>query len=72
MAADRLEHLTEILDEHDGDDRCGCLRNAALCLATEGPSALDGVIQTLSACLANHSAGHALRDRFKDSLYRSL
>jgi hypothetical protein len=67
-----MEHLSEILDEHDGDDRCQCLRNAIWTLANEGPEAVDDIILNLSNCLALHPAGLTMRERFQRSVDRSL
>lgn len=73
MGSNRLDHLQEILDEHDGDDRCQCLRVAIWTLAVpdEGSDSLDQVIRLLSKCLAEHPAGLTMRERFNRSVDRS-
>lgn len=60
--------LDLLLRLHDGDDRCGCLRQAILLLAWEGP--LSGIAtrrirasSLIRECLEQHPAG---------SVYRSL
>ena len=69
MGSSPRNHLQEILNEHDGDDRCQCLRVAILVLVDDKePDALDHVIRLLSRCLAEHPAGLTMRDRFNRSL----
>lgn len=55
--------LTQILAAHDGDDRCGCLANAVLSLATDGPAATDDVIVALCDCIAGRCGESANRTR---------
>ena len=73
MGSSRLDHLQEILDEHDGDDRCQCLRVAIWMLVApdEESDAVDQVVRHLSKCLAEHPAGLTMRERFNRSVDRS-
>jgi hypothetical protein len=67
---EQVDHLAEILNEHDGDDRCGCLARSILGLADESTTVAE-VVLTLSRCLAKHPAGLTMRERFNRSLDRS-
>jgi hypothetical protein len=74
MGGTPLDHLAEILDEHDGDDRCQCLRDSIWLLIhpEDRDEAVDEVIRVLSKCLAEHPAGLTMRERFNRSVNRSL
>jgi hypothetical protein len=64
-----LEHLTDLLYAHDGDDRCGCLRDIVRDLACGGNSEdqVRDAVQHLSNCLAEHPAGLSIRSRIPDT-----
>lgn len=47
-------YLLELCRFHDGDDRCGCLRDALL-LGLDGD--LEGAVEVVEDCLAEHPCG---------------
>lgn len=66
MASRPVDHLRALLDSHDGDDRCRCLRRCVMHLVERPGDAdvVDEVIETMTHCLASHPAGLTVRGRF--------
>lgn len=64
-----LQHIADLLADHDGDDRCGCLNETVWQLAAEGNTdqQLHTTISRLGNCLANHPAGLTIRQRIPDT-----
>jgi hypothetical protein len=63
---DTREHLTMLLEYHDGDDRCGCL-TALVADLVDDAADLDSAVTRVSTCLADHPAGITLRTTFNRS-----
>jgi len=54
------EHLSMLLDWHDGDDRCGCLAGLVSRLV-DGHGNTEAAVEVLRHCLAEHPAGITMR-----------
>jgi hypothetical protein len=61
------EHVRDLLNAHDGDDRCGCVRSCAWHLL-ESTWTVDTVIDVMSTCLATHPGGLTYRASSEDPL----
>lgn len=57
------EHLTMLLDYHDGDDRCRCLASLVADLIDDAAD-LGAAVSRMSSCLAEHPSGITLRTMF--------
>ena len=52
--------LSALLDDHDGDDRCHCLREL-LIDAVAGEVDAPEAVRRVASCMAEHPAGATLR-----------